>query len=145
MDLNTIIAIGSVLLLVCILISMGIGRIMGSVNPFQENGDAVMSRSGDAALQESPSSQRQTALQTDSPSDRQPISRDVMLDIYRLLREHNVSRERARPVLKAAGIPLDNNLWTAALEEGAIVTPIAGRVTRANFADPDLDYQPPPK
>jgi hypothetical protein len=115
----------------------------------KSSGDAapvVMSREQSDTPDEVPSALRQTAPQTDRPPSPPPLSRDVMLDIYKLLREYNVPRERARKVLKAAGIPIDNNLWTQAMpptdDEPAAITPIAGRATRAQFADPDLAYQP---
>jgi hypothetical protein len=124
------------------------------VNRSQISDTDIMSRSQDEAPQKTLSSHRQTAPQTDrqpaqpAPS---PLSRDIMLDIYRLLREHNVPREKARPVLKAAGIPLDNNLWTQAAsstdDAEDVLTPIAGRPTKASYYpdDLDLEYQSPPR
>jgi hypothetical protein len=124
-----------------------------SVKTSQDSAANVMSRSQDETPQEVPSSHRQTALQTDRQPAQQPIptiSRDVMLNTYRLLRKYGVPREEARPVLKAANIPLDNNLWTQAAPPAEkpeeYRTPIADRPTRASYYDddPDLAYQSPP-
>lgn len=111
--------------------------------PVVNSSPVVMSRAEDDTIENPPLSLRQTDPQTDRP----PITREIMLDVYKLLREHNVSRERARPILKAAGIPLDNNLWTQAAPppEPISVTPIAGRPTNAEFRDPELTYHPPPR
>lgn len=120
------------------------------VNSSEDSAPVVMSRS-----EFRPSPSMPSSLQTDSAkvSDRRMIpapTQNEMLDIYRLMREHNIPREKARPVLKAAGLPLDNNLWTQAAppepEAEEYVTPIAGRPTPAQFKypdEPELNYQPP--
>jgi hypothetical protein len=89
-----------------------------------------------------------SSLQTDDrrTPDRPMIplpSRDVMLDTYRTLRKLGMAREEARMMLRALGLPLDNNLWTqAAPPPPEHVTPIAGRPTAAQFPDDELEYQP---
>lgn len=74
-------------------------------------------------------------------------TRAQLLTLYRLLRAHEVSREKARPILKEAGIPLSNDVWAAAApveEEPEYITPIAGRPTRAKYYDdPEMEYQAP--
>lgn len=134
-------------------ISLGLSYLLGGSGPVKslEGGaPAVMSYEEERPPENTLSSQRQTAPQTDRHPTAPSLPRDVMLDIYRLLRAHNVPREKARPALKAAGIPLDNNLWTEAAppeEESEYSTPIAGRTTKATFHpdDPALEYQPPPR
>lgn len=141
------------------LISMLVGWItrklderaaIASVNDYADDAPVVMSRSEVSDLP-SPVS----VSQTDSPqsSDRQPTSvptREQMLDIYKLLREYNVPRERARAAFKVAGLPLDNNAWTAAKPAEVeptdeIITPYAGRRTKASYYpdDMELEYSPP--
>lgn len=151
--LDMIVALIAVSALVIGLLSMLVGRLVAwwdrvrSVKHSQNSNAVVMSRSRENERPSLPSS-----LQTDSrqTADRPMIpmpSRDIMLDIYKLLRKHGVPREDARPVLKAAGLPLDNNLWSqAAPPEPIAVTPIAGRPTSAAFRqdDPDLRYEAPP-
>lgn len=79
----------------------------------------------------------------DRPTISEP-SRNEMLDIFRLMRRYGIPREEARPILKAAGLKLDNNLWTAAAPpEDEYTTPIAGRSTKAVF-DADYPYEPVP-
>jgi len=113
-----------------------------TVNPSQDAASVVMSRSDQESAPSVPSS-----LQTDSAADRQTanapaFSRAVMLDTYQLLRRHGVTREEARPVLKALGMGLDNNLWaSAATPDDPHITPVAGRSTNAQF-DPDYPYRP---
>lgn len=125
------------------LLSMLVGKVVDWWDRFVNSSQVVMSRAEQDATENTPLSLRQTEPQTDRP----PLTREIMLDVYKLLREHNVSRERARPILKAAGIPLDNNLWTQAAPppEPISVTPIAGRPTNAEFRDPELTYHPPPR
>lgn len=120
-----------------------------SVKPSPPAHPVVMSRAPDSA----PPSIR-PSLQTDGAqtSDRPMIpvpTREEMLDIFRILRAAGVNRETLRGPWRAAGLPLDNNLWSqaaAAAEDETRLTPIAGRPTRATFqeADPDLAYKPPP-
>lgn len=122
-----------------------------SVNTSPLPAPEIMSNSADDDHRLSPSS-----LQTDSADspDRQTApTREQQLTLYRFLRELGASREKARPVLKAAGWPLDNNLWTEAApappppagDDDMMTTPFAGRVTRKSYYpdQPELEYQPP--
>lgn len=92
-----------------------------------------------------------SSLQTAPPqTDQTPIIRrppaEELLTVYRLMRKYGIPREEARAALKAANLPLDNNLWTSVappVEEPQEVTPIAGRPTSAKFHDdPELEYRP---
>lgn len=148
---NVVIALLSIGLLLLLGLSLLIGWVSERrrVKRSQKEAPSVMSRAREERPQDQPSSLRQTAPQTDRQPQAPAFSRDVMLDMYKLLRAHDVPREKARPVLKAAGFPLDNNLWTEAAppeEETPYTTPIAGRATAAQFeTEPDLRYQPPPR
>lgn len=69
-------------------------------------------------------------------------------DAAKLLRAYGLNREQAREVLKAVGGALPNDMWTQVAPpptEGQTVTPIVGRVTKAEFreTEPGLVYQPP--
>lgn len=94
-----------------------------------------------------------SAVQTDDKqiADRpmMPVpTREEIFDIFRVLRAAGVNREMLRGPWNAAGLKLDNNLWTQAApppEEPISITPIAGRPTNAEFRDPELTYQPPPR
>lgn len=117
------------------------------VKPSEEAPPVVMSRSRNDVVLYSPSS-----LQTDSvQTDRQPASaapgRAELLTLYQTMRAAGIGREKARPVLKAVGLPLDNNLWAEAApsaDEAPHVTPIVGRPTSARFeTDADYPYQAP--
>lgn len=133
------------------LISMAIGQVARlwewlvdwrPVKHSQESDTEVMSRHPISEAPSTPLSQRQTAPQTDRPSAPPEPPREIMLDMFRLMRAYGIPREKARPILKAAGWKLDNNLWTeAAPPDDAYTTPIAGRTTRAQF-DPDYPYEP---
>lgn len=108
----------------------------------------VMSRAVDEEQNNPPSS-----LRTDSgqPPDGQPprqMKSEELLTVYKLMRKYNIPREEARAALKAAGLPLGNDVWTDAAppppEEPPTVTPIAGRPTSAKFHEdePELQYRP---
>lgn len=110
----------------------------------------VMSRSEmDAAPSPRPS------LQTDGPQtpDRPMMERPTpaqMLDIFRVLRAAGVKREALAPAWRAAGLPLDTNVWALAAPPPSItpaITPIAGRPydPRAYADDPALAYEEPPR
>lgn len=116
------------------------------VNPSQETDPYVMSRSDPA-----PAPSLALSLQTDgAQTDRQPATvkpgRAELLTLYATMRAAGITREQARPALKAVGLPLDNNLWAdAAPAEAPHVTPYVGRPTNARFdvTDPDYPYQAP--
>lgn len=113
-----------------------------SVNDNEEAPAPLMSRSVDILPPSAPLSLQTDSRQTADKGASALPSRDVMLDTYKLLRKYGIPREEARPVLKAAGLSLDNNLWTdAAPHEPPHITPIVGRPTAAQF-DPDYPYKP---
>lgn len=153
------------LLFVCLLVAVALIRFFSWLTELQEEHGSlgragvntvkryvavqprVMSRSDDSHPLYSPSS-----LQTDSvQTDRQPASaapgRAELLTLYQTMRAAGIGREKARPVLKAVGLPLDNNLWAEAApsaDEAPHVTPIVGRPTNARFeTDQDFPYQAP--
>lgn len=118
-----------------------------TVNRSPNSAPYVMSRSpaDDGTYGASPlqTDRRQT---TDRPTMLVP-TRAEMLDIFKVLRARGVKRDELRGPWRAAGLPLDNNLWTEATppDDDTHITPIAGRPTRAQFeADPELAYQSPP-
>ncbi len=88
-----------------------------------------------------------TALDVSKPS------REELLTMYQVLRAHNMSRETARKMLNGVRLPLDNNLWAeaapkpVAADDAEIVTPYAGRRTKATYYpdDPDLEFRAPPQ
>jgi len=118
---------------------------VNTVRKYVEVRPRVMSRSDSTPPLSSPSSLQTDNRQTaDKPLPPAP-SRDVMLNTHKLLRKYGVPREEARPVLKALGLPLDNNLWTdaAPTDDAPHVTPYVGRPTSARFeTDADYPYQP---
>ena len=85
------------------------------VGPARVNSsDEVMSRTSDDASPEPRAAVRQTG-QTDAPPKVIPVpTPDQMVDIFRQLRAAGVKRDDLRPLWNAAGLPLDNNLWTKA-------------------------------
>jgi hypothetical protein len=97
-----------------------------------------------------PMSSPALSLETDAPKapDRpmMPVpTKEQMLDIFKVLRAAGVSREAIGPAWRAAGLPLNNNLWSdAAPPDDEIVTPYAGRVTKKDYYPdrPDLEYKP---
>jgi hypothetical protein len=120
------------------------------VNTFEEDEACVMSRPADS---DTPSSS--SSLETDNRQTAQtpmiPLpSRAVMLDTFRLLRNYGIPREEARPIIKALGLPLDNNLWTEAMPRNdALPDPPRvlqvrdnGSAPRAIPFDPDYPYRP---
>lgn len=132
-----------------ILEDFGIIKGDGDVKDYQEPAPHVMSRSEDGAPRLSPSSVQTDGVQTDRQPDAKAPGRAELLTFYALLRAAGISREKARPVLKGVGLPLDNNLWAQAdpkNEDDTLITPIAGRPTRRSYYtdDPDLRYNPPP-
>ena len=117
-----------------------------AVNDYQEADAVVMSRASIAADENPPPSLQTDSRQTtDRPMMPTP-ARDVMLDTYRSLRKHGYAREEARAMLKALGLPLDNNLWSKATEEPTERAPISGRPippgVKYHEDEPELEYQP---
>lgn len=115
--------------------------------PSVNDNDEIMSRLPISDASSSAAAVRQTPLQT---PDRRTIpvpTPTEMLDIFKVLRAAGVNREALRGPWRAAGLPLDNNLWTAAAPpEDTHTTPIAGRRTSAQFEqDPELRYEAPPR
>ena len=111
---------------------------------------AVMSRPETAAPPFIPSSLRTDDGRTETTTPQPKFTEEQLLTLYALLRSSGVTRDRATPALKAAGIPVNNNLWTRAAppaptEDGEYRTPIAGRPTSAVFETGELTYEPPPK
>lgn len=116
---------------------------------------SIMSNAAPSEPPSAPSVSQTDGSQTDRQrSDGDTAAGDIKpeyLTLYKLLRANRISREAARPALKAAKIPLDNNLWRAAAptpppdDEERLVTPFAGRVTRRSYYPDraDLEYQPP--
>lgn len=122
---------------------------VGSVNDYEDSAANVMSRAQDRPSEIAPSSLQTDGRQTaDRPMMPVPTAEE-MLDIFRVLRTAGVKRDALQGVWRAAGLKLDNNLWSKAAppppEEPTTVTPIAGRSTSAQFHDPELNYQPPPR
>lgn len=79
-----------------------------------DGGDAVMSRSTSSAAPSGPSvseTDGQTA-ETDRADDA--LRAKKLLPLYALLRRADIPREVARAALEASGLPLNNNVWTAA-------------------------------
>lgn len=93
------------------------------------------------------------SLETDAPKapDRpmMPVpTRDQMLDIFKVLRAAGVGREAIGPAWRAAGLPLNNNLWSDAApdpDEDMILTPIARRPVDGKYYpnNPELEYKGP--
>lgn len=129
------------------LLSMVVGWAVRVWDRIVNRSQIVMSRSEGDDPETAPSS-----LQTDSrqTADRPMIpvpTPEKTLDIFRVLRAAGIKRETISAPWRAAGLPFDNNLWTQAAppEKPVSMTPIAGRPTSAEFHDPDLIYQPPPR
>jgi hypothetical protein len=149
--INIVVGLIVVIMIAVGLISMLIGKVVewfGRVKYYPPAPPVVMSRSEDGDTRLRPSVSQTDNSQTTDSAPRALPSRDVMLDTYKLLRKYGIPREEARPILKAAGLPLDNNLWSQAApaqNDAIYITPIAGRPTSASYYpnDPDLEFQPP--
>jgi hypothetical protein len=75
-------------------------------------------------------------------------TRDQMLDIFKVLRAAGVGRDTIGPAWRAAGLPLNNNLWSDAApdpDEHLILTPIAQRPVDGKYYpnNPELEYKGP--
>jgi hypothetical protein len=115
----------------------------------------VMSRSALEPAVDGPSSHRQTADQTRQTAQTPPApTKEQKLTLYKTMREQGISREKARPILAAMGMPLDNNLWAeAAPAESTASSPPEPRILmvrdngnepRPVVFDPDFPYSAPP-
>lgn len=112
------------------------------------SGAEITSSAREDAIESAPPSLQTEVRRDQDQTDDPKARRAKLLDTYRALRKLGMSRDDARALLKPWGIPLDNNLWTQAApppEEPVSLTPIAGRPTSAEFRDPELTYQPPPR
>lgn len=117
-----------------------------SVNSYENSDPVIMSRSQESAAEYPASSLQTDGRRTpDRPMMPVPTS-DEMLDIFKVLRAAGVKRDALSGAWRAAGLKMDNNLWSQAApppQEPAAVTPIAGRPTSAKFHDdPELEYRP---
>jgi hypothetical protein len=118
---------------------------INTVKRYVEVRPRVMSRSDVAPTPSLASSLQTDSRQTaDKPATVKP-GRAELLTLYSTMRAAGITRDQARPALKAVGLPLDNNLWAdAAPPESPHVTPIVGRPTSARFeTDADYPYQSP--
>lgn len=129
-----------------------IGELVETVKASQYSGTEIMSSGAVRVPSELTSSLQTDGVQTSDQTIDPAARRAKLLDTYRRLRKLGMSRDDARALLSLWGIPLDNNLWAEAAppdppEEPTILTPIAGRPTKASYyeADPELAYQPPPR
>lgn len=120
------------------------------VNDYADDDTNVMSRSDDNDMRLSPSVSQTDEVQTsDRPMMPKPTP-DKMLDIFKVLRAAGIDRDELRGPWRAAGLPLDNNLWAKAKpaapeDDDVLITPYAGRRTKASFYpdEPELEYKPP--
>lgn len=131
-------------------VNYGLSYVLGGagpVNDYEGDAPAVMSRGApDAARFSSSALETDTRQTTDRPMMPVPTP-EQMLDIFRVLRAAGIKREALSEPWRAAGLPLNNNIWSKAEPpppEPVNVTPIAGRPTNAKFHqdDPELEYKP---
>lgn len=130
-------------------IIVGWGKFVEWRERVKSNGPVVMSRASSPAPQHTASALETDVRQTpDKPMMAVPTP-EQMLDIFKVMRAAGIKRETIGAVWRAAGLPLNNNVWSKAEPlppEPLTVTPIAGRPTSAQFADdPELVYHPPPR
>lgn len=122
-----------------------------------EQPTAVMSRSENESA---PSARPSLGTDGVQASDGRTIpipTPEQMLDIFKVLREAGVKRDRLAPAWRAAGLPLSNDVWRDAAppeppakaapdeDDDTMITPFAGRRTKASYYpdDPALEYQAP--
>jgi hypothetical protein len=118
------------------------------VNNSDDAAPVVMSRSADGAPVDRASSKDG---QNDGRTDSDQVGRAELLTLYKILRKYGIPREEVRPALKGVRVPLSNDVWANAAapvaeeDDGEIVTPYAGRRTKASYypEQPDLEYQAP--
>jgi hypothetical protein len=119
----------------------------------EEESDNITSSSATVFPSQSRSSFRTDDGRTETTMQLGKLTEHQLLTLYSFLRAHGAVRERASRVLKEVGIPMNNNLWARAIppapveEDDDMLTPIAGRPTRATYyeSSPALQYQEPPK
>lgn len=116
----------------------------------------IMSREEVAPLPSLPSPLETDGRRTETTAPQAKFTEDQLLTLYAGLRAHGMVRDKASQILKGAGIPMNNNLWAKAAtpppstapaeDDDVLVTPFAGRRTRASFYpdSPDLEYNDPP-
>jgi hypothetical protein len=134
-----------------ILVDFGVIGVDESVKDNEPTPAVIMSRPEYATPLSTPSSLRTDDGRTETTAPQPRFTEDQLLTLYALLRSSGVTRDRATPALKAAGIPVNNNLWTRAAppapaDDGEYRTPIAGRPADAALfrESGELAYEPPP-
>lgn len=134
-----------------ILVDFGVIGVDESVKDNEPTPPDIMSRPESAVPPFAPSSLRTDDGRTETTASQPKFTEDQLLTLYVLLRSSGVTRDRATPALKAAGIPVNNNLWTRAApphpaEDGEYRTPIAGRPADAALfrESGELAHEPPP-
>jgi hypothetical protein len=147
------------------LLSVTVGRLVAlfdwacghwqglNVKDYVDDATDNMSSTNDDGVRLSPSSVQTDNRQTDRQPEIKAPGREELLTLYATMRAAGISREKARPALKAVGLPLDNNLWVEAApqviqptnDNDVLITPFAGRRTKASYYpdDPELEYQAP--
>lgn len=133
-----------------ILVDFGVIGVDEGVKDYEPTPASIMSHPESATPSFVSSSLRTDDGRTETTAPQPRFTEDQLLTLYTLMRAHGVTRDKATPVLKAAGIPMNNNVWTkaappASTDDGEYRTPIAGRPTAAVFETGDLAYEPPPK
>jgi hypothetical protein len=130
--------------------------VMGDgVNSLPEPAPAIMSQPKPPAPQSTPSSLRTDDGRTETTAPQSKFTEEQLLTLYTFLRGLGATRDKATPILKASGIPMNNNLWSKAQapapppveDDDTHITPFAGRRTRASYYpdDPKLEFQDPPR
>lgn len=142
--------------------SMLLGRVVSwwearGVNTSPGVAPIIMSRSEGSVPPSAPSSLETDGRRTETTAPGPKFTEDQLLTLYAGLRAHGMVRDKASQLLKASGIPMNNNLWTRAApppapgapveDDDSVLTPIAGRRTRASYypEEPDLEFNPPPR
>lgn len=146
--------VGLILMLTVIIYAISKGMIGDLARPYvsmvsRGRAAEIMSRTV-ASEPSSPSvSQTDTPSIVVAPAVPEP-TRDEMLDAFRVMRAHKMSRETARLLCARLHRKLDNNLWAQAAppaepEDDDIITPYAGRRTKARYYpdNPELEYAEP--
>lgn len=143
----------STILMVLLKVAAWWGERHAPVSGYIDNGYDDMSSSVDDAPPSAASS-----LETDRRADRQTAqvarpSAEQLLTLYKLMRAAGIGREDAQAAFKEAGLPLNNNVWSKAApqlksvqpseDDDVLVTPFAGRRTRASYYsdEPELEYK----